>query len=230
MLGRFSACSKRFSGFMQALRVKILCGSEISMSIARYFVFAASKSGDLVTATGREVALRLTSGEEPQGVFVEPVLDSSQNRRSNQAAYREARAELVSEIKAELPETDELICLSSKDEIVRYYTAANPLARNMMRIQHALPSETRAFVVIEAISNAERTMVTKLFGLDPDNENPVVAILMNDKYKVAAHIGENINGSMLDETGNLKPWTAAEGSLMEEVIRARFPQSTTYAI
>jgi hypothetical protein len=69
-----------------------------------------------------------------------------------------------------------------------------------------------------------------MFGLDIENGKPLVTIIMNDKFKVAAYVGEDISGTMLDATGMLKPWTAPEGSLMEEVIRTRFPKSIPYAI
>lgn len=69
-----------------------------------------------------------------------------------------------------------------------------------------------------------------MFGLEANDDKPLVTIIMNDKFKVAAHVGDAITGSMLDATGTLKPWTAPEGSLMEEVIRNRFPKSAAYAI
>ncbi|TLX16294.1 hypothetical protein [Rhizobium sp. MHM7A] len=199
------------------------------MGIARYFQLSAIKNGDLVTTTGREVVLRLTDGEEPKGVFVGPVLVSSEDHRANQAGYRNAKAELVAKIQAHLPEADELICLDNKDEIVGHYKVANGFGHEMMRIQQELPSETEAFVTTEAASKAERAIITEMFGLEADDK-PLVTIIMNDQFKVAAHVGDDITGSMLDATGTLKPWTAPGGSLMEEVFRNRFPKSAAYAI
>lgn len=109
------------------------------MSIWRYFQLSAIKNGDLVTTTGREVVLRLTEGEEPKGVFVGPVLVSSEDHRANQAGYRNAKAELVTKIQAHLPEVDELICLDNKDEIVGHYKVTNWFGHEMMRIQQELP-------------------------------------------------------------------------------------------
>lgn len=200
------------------------------MSIGRYFQLSAIKNGDLVTATGREVVLRLTEGEEPKGVFVGPVLISSEDHRANQVGYRNAKAELVAKIQAHLPEADELICLDNKDEIAGHYKVANWFVREMMRIQQELPSETEAFITTEAVSKAERAVITEMFGLEADDDKPLVTLIMNDQFKVAAHVGDDITGSMLDATGTLKPWTAPEGSTMEEVIRNRFPKSATYAI
>jgi hypothetical protein len=199
------------------------------MGNARYFVLSQVRSGDLVKASGREVALRLTDSEEPKGVFIGPVLTSSEDHRANEVGFREARAELVTKILACLPEDDELICLGGRDEIADCYRQANEADLEMMRVQMELPSPP-AFVITEAVSRAERSCIMEMFGLNIEDGKPLVTIIMNDKFKVAAYVGEDITGTMLDATGMLKPWTAPEGSLMEEVIRNRFPKSIPYAI
>jgi hypothetical protein len=215
---------------MQAKSVKILNALENLMGIARYFQVSSTKNGHLVTATGREVVLRLAEGEAPRGSFVGPVHLSSENHRADQAGYRAAKAELISKIQASLPEAHELRCLNSKDEIAEHYKLADARTREAMRIQQEMPSHTIAFIAREAISDAERIVISEMFGLEADKEKPLVTLIMNDQFKVAAHVDDEITGSMLDATGTLRPWTAPEGSTMEQVIRNRFPITTAYAI
>jgi hypothetical protein len=200
------------------------------MSIARYFKVSSIRNGDLVISMGLEVVLRLSERDDPKGVFVGLTQSTSKDHRANQIGYRNARAELVAKIQAHLPAGHELIGLDNKDDIVGHYKVANWYGREMMRIQQELPSETEAFVTTEAISKAERSIITEMFGLEADDEKPLVTIIMNDQFKVAAHVGADITGSMLDATKTLKPWTAPEGSTMEAVIRNRFAESANYAI
>lgn len=230
MVGGFPARSKPFSGPMQAKSIKFMNALENLMGVARYFHISSIKNGHLVTATSREVVLRLVDGEEPRGAFVGPVLNSTEEHRANQTGYRNAKMELTAKLRAILPEDHELACLESKDEIVERYRHANAKSREGIRTQHLLPSHTIAFVTTEAVSSAERLVITDMFGLDAKEDKPLVTLIMNDQFKVAAHVDENITGSMLDATGTLKPWTAPQGSTMEEVIRNRFPITAAYAI
>lgn len=200
------------------------------MGVVRYFQISSIKNGHLVSAMCREVVLRLADGEEPKGVFVGPVLKSDEEHLGNQAGYRTAKAELTAKIQATLPEDHGLECLESKDEIVQRYRDANAHTREGIRTQQLLPSHTIAFVTTEAVSRAERLVIAEMFDLDTIEDKPLVTLIMNDQFKVAAHVGENITGSMLDATGTLKPWTAPQGSTMEEVIRNRFPITAAYAI
>jgi hypothetical protein len=219
-----------FYGLMQARVCKILNDMENFMNSARYFFIMQSRNGDLVTASAREVVLRLDDADIPSSAFIGPTLNSSKAHKANQTGYRTSKAELLDLIQGALPEGDELICLSSAIEIIDHYHVTSEFGRDMMRIHKVLPSETKAFTVTEAISIAERNTVTTAFGLDSITDQPLITIIMNDQYKVAAHVGEEILGAMIDETKTIKPWNAPDGSIMEQTIRNRFPKQSSYAI
>lgn len=200
------------------------------MNITRYFFIAQSQTDDMVMATGREVVLRLDEAGTPDGVFAGPTITAHKEHKANELGYRNSKSELITLIQALLPEDDELICLGSKNEIVSHYKAANNSERDLMRVQKVISSAAPPLTFVEAVSPAERARIASLFCLEIENDDPIVEIIINDQCKVAAHVGDEIRGTMLDETNTLKTWTAPEGTSMAEGIRKCFPKQVVYSI